>query len=171
MDSSMFIVLLSSFVRVDRPTKNSVLPQSQTICPPIFISFWQLDGEGKNGKLTFGTTRVHKWYHKLKADCPSIVHTKQSGRLVTAFTVELQNKIYALIQSDRKMHLSDIVDTLNVYFGTVQSTVTNKLKYWNICAPWTAHLLNSGQLAAHWNVCRESHVVFEREQRYGVTAN
>ncbi len=58
MGRSMLVVLLSSFIRAEQPTKNSVLPQSQTEYFLIFTAFGQLDGEGENGKLTFRTTHI-----------------------------------------------------------------------------------------------------------------
>ncbi len=59
MGSSMFVVQLSLFVRAGRPTKNPVLPQSQTEYFPNFHSIrtvrWRVE---KNGKLPFGTNHV-----------------------------------------------------------------------------------------------------------------
>ncbi len=74
---------------------------------------------------------------------------------ITVSTIELQNKIVALIQSHQKEHLSDIVDTLNIFLGTIQSIVTKKLEYQKICAHRIPYLLNEDQLALPCETCLE----------------
>ncbi len=55
MDSSMFVILLSPFVRAERPTKNSVLPQSQSEYFPNFHSIRTVRCWGENmGNLLLG---------------------------------------------------------------------------------------------------------------------
>ncbi len=56
--SSMFVVLLSSFLRAERQPKIQCCHNPKQNISPIFITFEQLNGERKNGKLTFGKTDV-----------------------------------------------------------------------------------------------------------------
>ncbi len=104
----------------------------------------------------FSIQHICKWYGEFKADRTSIIDERWSGWPATACTVELSNKIDALIQSDWKTRLSDIEDILNIFFGTVQSVVTKKLKYQKIYAHWIPDLLNKDQLSTRCQICTEN---------------
>jgi transposase len=70
---------------------------------------------------------VYKWYERFRSGSESIDDEERPGHPSTSCTDENISKVNEMICSNRRLTIQEIVDDLNILFGSVQQILTNVL--------------------------------------------
>ena len=72
--------------------------------------------------------------------------------------------VHNLIDSERRIKISEIVSAVGVIYGSVEAIISNMLNFWKVSVRWVPHLHTQEQKHVHLDVCESLLTHYEEER-------
>jgi hypothetical protein len=107
------------------------------------------------GEHSLSWTTVFEWHSCFKAGWVSVQDYECSGWPSTSKTTENVEKIWELVQNDRRWTIHELADTVGMSYRVFQEILKENLNMRHIAAKFVPWLLTNDQKQRHVNVCLE----------------
>ena len=115
------------------------------------------------GEKCFSQRSVYDWVERFKKGRTSVEDLDRSGRPASTVTLTNIKKVNALIESNRRIKISEIATELAVSYGSVFSIIHDNLKMNKVCARWVPKMLNEYQKQQRVEICTKLLKRYEEE--------
>ncbi|GFX13414.1 HTH_48 domain-containing protein [Trichonephila clavipes] len=88
---------------------------------------------------------VRKWSARFRAGRESVGDDQKPGQANTVITSDLIDKVDDLVRSDRRVTLRMLALKVDVSYGTVWTTVHDRLRFRKVCVAWVPKQLTNQQ--------------------------
>ena len=107
------------------------------------------------GDQSLSRAQVFQWHARFKTGCTSVDDDKRTGRPTSCTTPETVARIQELIRQDRRRTIRDIVEEVEVGYGTCQRVLTEELGMHRFAARFVPRILTADQKQKRVNVWAE----------------
>ena len=97
------------------------------------------------GHDTMSITQIKEWYNRFKDGRVSVESESRSGRPSTSRNDEVIEQVRTLVMQDRRVTIQEIVDQIEISFGSVQSILKEDLGLRRVSAKFVPKLLTMEQ--------------------------
>ncbi|KYQ55784.1 hypothetical protein ALC60_02906 [Trachymyrmex zeteki] len=107
------------------------------------------------GESTLSKKNVYKWYKLFQEGRENVNDEPRSGRPSTSKTDENVQEVKEIVLKNRRITIREIVDDLNISFGSCQSILTDVLGMTRVSAKFVPKLLNLDQKQCRMNIAQD----------------
>lgn len=86
------------------------------------------------GEKTISRYAVEKWCNTFKNGRTDINDDYRAGRPSTATTIDNVVRVNEIKQSNRRVTVDEIAETIGISFGSAHEIITERLEYHKVCA-------------------------------------
>jgi [histone H3]-lysine36 N-dimethyltransferase SETMAR len=137
------------------------------------VKFMQKEGESAAnayrrlcnvyGEGTMSRARAFEWFKRFSGGRQSTDNDNRTGRPVSALTDDNVTTVDKMIRSDRRITVRDIVSTLHISAGSVDTIIHDKLGFSKVCARWVPRQLTPDNRETRMNICSDLFERFDKE--------
>jgi hypothetical protein len=102
-----------------------------------------------------GQRKVYEWVERFKNGRWSVISEEQSGRLITSSTVTSVDRVYTLIQENRRITVSAVANELDINYGSAYSIMHDEFKYRKLCSRWVPKQLKDDHKQKRIEICTQ----------------
>ncbi|XP_033609316.1 protein GVQW3-like [Cryptotermes secundus] len=99
--------------------------------------------------------QVYRWHKSLLEGSEEVGDEARAGRPSTSTTDENVTRVRELLNSDRRLSIRLMAQTLNIPKSTVHEIVTNNLQMRKVCAKLVPKVLTDDQKSRRVETCQE----------------
>jgi histone-lysine N-methyltransferase SETMAR len=105
------------------------------------------------GEHTLSLRTVQEWASRFRNGRDSVGDDARSGRPNTGVNEENIERVKAIVDSDRRVSIQELVETLSVSVGTVETIMHQCLGLQKVSARWVPKMLSAEQKKVRLEVC------------------
>jgi hypothetical protein len=105
------------------------------------------------GDQSLSRAQVFQWYTRFKTGRTSVDDDEHTGRTTSCTTLETVARIQELVCQDRRRTIHDIIEEVEIGYGTCQPILTEEFGMNRVAAKFVPRILTADQKLQRINVC------------------
>ena len=106
---------------------------------------------------------VKKWVAEFKRGKEDVTDDSRAGRPVNVVTDEQSEAVHRAVMSDRRVTIRELVKTLGISFGSIQTILSEVLYMKKLSARWVPRMLTEDQKKTRVNMSRKLLSLYQQD--------